>query len=218
MQLEALFQQPHALPVAPMIVNELVRSFDNPAIATEDIARQLGADPVLSAKLLRLANSAYYHVSRSVGTVEDFQQVEPRDAWKNSGRYTAINGQVQPILSLFERQVYRWRLVDTGFQSSVVLRIKRASDAARLEAYIKRPNGGEDVEAICDGEDVTQFEVASDGLTHGRIIGKTASYLQPGYRSDIVFALPKAGAVIFAPSPAITACAWSIGIQHFPHA
>ena len=71
MQLEALFQQPHALPVAPKIVNELVRSFDNPAIATEDIARQLGADPVLSAKLLRLANSAYYHVSRSVGTVED---------------------------------------------------------------------------------------------------------------------------------------------------
>ena len=58
MQLEALFQQPHALPVAPKIVNELVRSFDNPAIATEDIARQLRADPVLSAKLLRLANSA----------------------------------------------------------------------------------------------------------------------------------------------------------------
>jgi HD-like signal output (HDOD) protein len=71
MQLEALFQHPHALPAAPKIVDELVRSFDNPAIATEDIARQLGADPALSAKLLRLANSAYYHVSRSIGTVED---------------------------------------------------------------------------------------------------------------------------------------------------
>lgn len=71
MQLEALFQQPHALPTAPKIVDELVRSFDDPGISTEDIARKLGADPALSAKLLRLANSAYYHVSRSIGTVED---------------------------------------------------------------------------------------------------------------------------------------------------
>lgn len=71
MQLEALFQQPHALPTAPKIVDELVRSFDDPGVSTEDIARKLGADPALSAKLLRLANSAYYHVSRSIGTVED---------------------------------------------------------------------------------------------------------------------------------------------------
>ncbi|MBB5606898.1 MULTISPECIES: HDOD domain-containing protein [unclassified Janthinobacterium] len=71
MQLEALFQHPHALPTAPKIVDELVRSFDNPSISTEELARKLGADPALSAKLLRLANSAYYHVSRSIGTVED---------------------------------------------------------------------------------------------------------------------------------------------------
>ena len=38
-----------------------------------------------------------------------------------------------------------------------------------------------------------QFEVASDGLTHARIIGKTTNTLQPGYRSDILFALPNAG-------------------------
>jgi len=71
MQLEALFPATPRPARRPEVVDELVRSFDNPAIATEDIARQLGADPVLSAKLLRLANSAYYHVSRSVGTVED---------------------------------------------------------------------------------------------------------------------------------------------------
>ncbi len=43
MQLDALVQHPHAVPAAPKIVNELVRSFDNPAISTKDIARQLGA-------------------------------------------------------------------------------------------------------------------------------------------------------------------------------
>jgi FtsP/CotA-like multicopper oxidase with cupredoxin domain len=129
-----------------------------------------------------------------VGMVEDFRQVGPPNAWKLSGRYTTLNGQVQPILKLRHHQVYRWRMIDSGFQSTVVLRIKGAVDGAALERYIKRPNQGEDVEKLCNGVDVTQFEVATDGLTHEKIISKTANYLQPGYRSDILFALPAAGA------------------------
>jgi HD-like signal output (HDOD) protein len=71
MKLEALFQNPTALPTAPKVVDELISSFDKASVSTEEIAKKLSADPVLSAKLLRLANSAYYHVSRSIGTVED---------------------------------------------------------------------------------------------------------------------------------------------------
>ncbi|HAT29438.1 MAG TPA: histidine kinase [Janthinobacterium sp.] len=71
MKLEALFQNPHALPTAPKVVEELISSFNNATVSTEEIAKKVSTDPVLSAKLLRLANSAYYHVSRSIGTVED---------------------------------------------------------------------------------------------------------------------------------------------------
>jgi HD-like signal output (HDOD) protein len=71
MNLDALFQNPTALPTAPKVVEELISSFDKASVSTEEIAKKLSTDPVLSAKLLRLANSAYYHVSRSIGTVED---------------------------------------------------------------------------------------------------------------------------------------------------
>jgi HD-like signal output (HDOD) protein len=71
MKLEALFQNPHALPTAPKVVAELIDSFNNASVSTDQIAKKVSTDPVLSAKLLRLANSAYYHVSRSIGTVED---------------------------------------------------------------------------------------------------------------------------------------------------
>ncbi len=71
MQLEALFKQPQALPAVPKIVHELIDSFNSDDVSIDDIAKKLAADPVLSARLLRLANSAYYHVSRSVGTVND---------------------------------------------------------------------------------------------------------------------------------------------------
>ena len=71
MQLEALFKQPQALPAIPKIVHELIDSFNNQDVSIDDIAKKLAADPVLSARLLRLANSAYYHVSRSIGTVNE---------------------------------------------------------------------------------------------------------------------------------------------------
>lgn len=71
MQLEALFKQPQALPAVPKIVHELIDSFNSDDVSIDDIAKKLAADPVLSARLLRLANSAYYHVSRSIGTVQD---------------------------------------------------------------------------------------------------------------------------------------------------
>lgn len=71
MDIEALFHQPNALPVAPKVVQDLISSFNDEHISAEEIARKLAADPVLSAKLLRLANSAYYHVSRSISTVNN---------------------------------------------------------------------------------------------------------------------------------------------------
>ncbi|MES2015749.1 MAG: HDOD domain-containing protein [Pseudomonadota bacterium] len=71
MTLEDLLQNPNALPTAPKVVEELISSFDDPNVQVEEIARKLSLDPVLSAKLLRLANSAYYHVSRRIGNVED---------------------------------------------------------------------------------------------------------------------------------------------------
>lgn len=71
MNFDALFQQPAALPSIPKVVQEVIDSFNDEDVAIEEISRKLSADQVLSAKLLRLANSSYYHVSRSVGTVDD---------------------------------------------------------------------------------------------------------------------------------------------------
>ena len=71
MTLDELLHNPKALPTAPKVLADLIHSFENPDVTVAQITRTLSADPVLSAKLLRLANSAYYNVSRSVATVDD---------------------------------------------------------------------------------------------------------------------------------------------------
>jgi HD-like signal output (HDOD) protein len=71
MTLDELLHNPKALPTAPRVLEELISSFEDPEVEVGRVTRILSADPVLSAKLLRLANSAYYHVSRTIGTVEE---------------------------------------------------------------------------------------------------------------------------------------------------
>lgn len=71
MTLDELLDNPKALPTAPKVLADLIHSFEDPDVSVAHITRTVSADPVLSAKLLRLANSAYYNVSRTVATVED---------------------------------------------------------------------------------------------------------------------------------------------------
>lgn len=71
MELKSLVDQPNKLPTVPKVVQQLIESFNAEDISATEIAHLLASDAALSAKLLRLANSAYFHVSRTVGTVDD---------------------------------------------------------------------------------------------------------------------------------------------------
>lgn len=71
MNLESLLDQPNKLPTIPKVTQQLIASFAREDVALGEIARLLATDPALSAKLLRLANSAYFHVSRTIATVDD---------------------------------------------------------------------------------------------------------------------------------------------------
>jgi HD-like signal output (HDOD) protein len=71
MEIKSLVDQPSKLPTIPKVAQMLIESFSAEDVTVDAIASQLAADPALSAKLLRLANSAYFHVSRTIGTVDD---------------------------------------------------------------------------------------------------------------------------------------------------
>ena len=71
MDIQKLLDQPGKLPTVPKITQQLIQSFASEDVSVNQIAEQISLDPTLSAKLLRLANSAYFHVSRTIGTVDD---------------------------------------------------------------------------------------------------------------------------------------------------
>jgi HD-like signal output (HDOD) protein len=65
-----LFAKAGTLPTMPEVARKLLATFDDEDIDLRSIVADLSRDPVLSAKVLRLANSARYGLSRRVETID----------------------------------------------------------------------------------------------------------------------------------------------------
>jgi putative nucleotidyltransferase with HDIG domain len=59
------------LPAMPTLVLDVLRLLDNPEIGGDRVAAAIGRDPVITARVLRLANSAAYMRVRRVATIRD---------------------------------------------------------------------------------------------------------------------------------------------------
>jgi HD-like signal output (HDOD) protein len=69
--LQDLIDNAQKLPNIPKIVQELIESFGDESVSNELIAKKISSDQVLTIKLLRAANSAYYGGNRKIGSVND---------------------------------------------------------------------------------------------------------------------------------------------------
>lgn len=61
----------HQLPAIPAVVQELIQNFGNPALDSPHLAQKISQDQALVAKVLRVANSAFYGLPRQVGTTQE---------------------------------------------------------------------------------------------------------------------------------------------------
>ena len=71
MNLANLFDHGQSLPNIPKVVQELIETFNSSDFDMDEIAQKISLDPVLTAKVLRLANCAHYGVSRTIASTTD---------------------------------------------------------------------------------------------------------------------------------------------------
>ena len=157
-----------------------------------------------------------------IGVVENFNlQLSSPTVWDNSGRFTSINGVVQPtIRNIAAGEIQRWRFIHAGIHDTVNLQIVPMNAAhPKAQLALAGVMGGSPKEQaatiaeICPVlvpnkskpvELVPQFEIASDGITRTAIRqigvdnrsvsgGIGSNFLQPGYRSDVLLAFAREG-------------------------
>jgi len=68
---EQVVAQVKDLPTLPEVTTEVIKLTDDPNATAQDINRVVGKDQGLTAKVLKLANSAYYGFPRRISTVTD---------------------------------------------------------------------------------------------------------------------------------------------------
>lgn len=71
MSFNTLFSNATRLPSIPKLIQELIESFDDPNADIDKISAKISQEPVLTTKLLRVANSAHYGLPRQVSSVQD---------------------------------------------------------------------------------------------------------------------------------------------------
>lgn len=68
---DELFDKLPRLPSIPRVVQELIHTLDNPDADLHALIAEVKHDQALSLRVLRLANSSYYGVSRKIGAIDD---------------------------------------------------------------------------------------------------------------------------------------------------
>src|SRR6195952_5474729 len=71
MDIETLFNDLHSLPSIPKVAQDLIQQFENPSSSLDSVAGNIEKDPVIAAKILRLANSARFRGARESLSIND---------------------------------------------------------------------------------------------------------------------------------------------------
>ena len=146
------------------------------------------------------------------GMVENFDlQLFSPTIWDTNGRFTSINGIVEPTITLPAGEIERWRFVHAGIHDTINIQIVKAvpvngKNVIGLSALTgNRQEQKAALLAACTASAQTlvpQFEIATDGLTRVRMRGikgtsvsgsDGSNFMQPGYRSDVLVAFPAEG-------------------------
>ncbi len=139
-----------------------------------------------------------------VGGIEQYGSQFGPGTWAASGRFTAINGLIQPKIETQTGKIERWRLIHGGVRDTINFRLTRTNLAATTSGEMNKEM--EKVQKMTPAEQsawikntckleqgVPQMEFAVDGLTRKQMSGKIMNVLQPGYRSDILMSFDQPG-------------------------
>lgn len=96
-KLERLIYKSEKMPTLPIVYSKVKEAVEDPDSSFEDIARIVGNDQGLSARLLRLANSAFYGYPSAVSSIPDALNVIGLQQFKDMTLSTCVMDMFQGI-------------------------------------------------------------------------------------------------------------------------
>lgn len=184
---EKFFKNNNALPTMPEVASRLIRSFDDENISLNAIAELIGKDSTLSAKVLRLANSARYSPSHQISSLKDAAGALGMDTLRNLSLAACISGAF-PVVKGLDRAVFWRHSISTAAYARILSQMLRLdADTSYLAGLMLRtgqlmmameaPDMVADVEAHA-AEPGSRFSLEEHrfGCTHADVTASLAAH------------------------------------------
>lgn len=104
---ERFFVRHNALPTMPEVASRLLKSFDDDSVGLSQIAALIEKDSTLTARVLRLANTAHYSPAHQIGSVVDAAHALGLETLRNLAMAACLSGAFPSVKGL-DRAVF-WR-------------------------------------------------------------------------------------------------------------
>ncbi|MFV1873589.1 MAG: HDOD domain-containing protein [Oleiphilus sp.] len=131
MSLESLFTETANLPNIPKIIQNLITKFNDSNASANDISKDIQMDQVLSAKIIRLANSARYGAGRKVASIDSAVVMLGTDTLKTLVVASGVTGAFKDIPN-FNMKAF-WR--DSFMVASICKLIAKHTDSDSETAF-----------------------------------------------------------------------------------
>ncbi len=125
----------NSLPTPPIVFTQIQKVLNNPHTSAYDIGGILQEDPAISAKVLKMTNSAYYGLSRTIESVKQAVVIIGLEAIKNL------------VLSASVLEAFKSDTVSADFQENFWRHSLATAITARTFGHILRDKQTFDVEA-----------------------------------------------------------------------
>ncbi|CAM4054009.1 HDOD domain-containing protein [Roseateles saccharophilus] len=189
---ERFFVRHNALPTMPEVASRLLKSFDDDSVGLSQIAALIEKDGALTARVLRLANTAHYSPSHQIGSVVDAAHALGLETLRNLAMAACLSGAFPSVKGL-DRAVFWRHSVATANYARILARMLGAdggtSDTAYLAGLMLRtgqllmaadePHLVADVEAHA-AEPGSRFSLEEHrfGCTHADVTASLATHWQ----------------------------------------
>ena len=184
---ERFFANHSALPTMPEVASRLMKSFDDPILSMARLAELIAKDPILSAKVLRLANSARYSPSHSIGTLQDAANALGMDLLRNLSMAAAISGSFPTIPGLDRKAFWRHAVSTAAYARMLAKLVRLDADEVYLAGLMLRTGqllmAMTEAAAVADVEAHAQepgsrysLEQSRFGCTHADVTASLAAH------------------------------------------
>jgi len=164
--IDDFFEQTQNMPMLPKVVQEVMQLLNADDVDVGTLVDKINHDQVLSAKILRMSNSAYFGRSGKVSTIEEAISLIGLGKLNTLVVASGVTSAFTEVPNLDLKRFWQHSLTTASVARQLATKLKMEADTAyiaglmhtigQLPIHMVFPKAGADIEQACKGRNVLE--------------------------------------------------------------